>query len=158
MDERTYREALRTTARVTAVFTLVGCGGAIAPDPSERATRPSMGSYLGDAAPPPKPDARTPDARTPDASATDPAFLACNATLGARADGGLATVPGDLACCDVILTHIGKHWEDYSKVAPHVLYACCTLVGSDGGAQPVACTPWGPPMPPAMSFGAELVS
>jgi hypothetical protein len=117
-----YEEALLVTARVTAGLFLAGCGGSIAtPDPAPQPTSTSQ--------PPAKATASSP---MPDPS-QKPLGLACD--------------PPETECCTAILDRIEADWSQYSKTDPKVLSQCCNI---DNNKTRPACTPWGPPMPPAM--------
>jgi hypothetical protein len=86
---------------------------------------------------------------------SDASFSCCIARQKAvfAADAG-ASDPGTLACCNAILSRIDGEYADGSasfsqdySAAGSTLYPCCRDVGNPMGP---ACTPWGPPPPPAM--------
>lgn len=96
--------------------------------------------------------------------ASDDAFARCVAheeqVFGA---GAAASDPTTGACCSAIIDRIDHHpassdasqWSaDYAK-ASSVLSQCCGVAHYPHG---VACTPWGPPPPPAMAARAEEVA
>jgi hypothetical protein len=86
---------------------------------------------------------------------SDATFACCidHETAVFMADAG-ADDPATKACCTAIQTRIDDEFRDggaqfsadYQKATP-VLYDCCRVIGSPIGP---ACTPWGPPPPPAM--------
>jgi hypothetical protein len=76
------------------------------------------------------------------------AFLEPDASLpGGSFDPSAANDPRVVDCCQAIVAHVDQNYSDYSKVPYQELGACCTLLNNPVGP---ACTPWGPPVPPAM--------
>jgi hypothetical protein len=63
-------------------------------------------------------------------------------TLGDAA----AADPTIVACCNAIIQHVNQKPADYTR-AQIEISQCCPLLANPFGA---ACTPWGPPVPPAM--------
>lgn len=74
----------------------------------------------------------------PEASVSDPEVQACCATVIARLDYELRQTIGDPDAAAV-------EQQDEQTAAP-VRWACCQVTPNEGPT----CTPWGPPMPPAM--------
>ncbi len=74
----------------------------------------------------------------PEASVSDPEVQACCATVIARLDYELRQTMGDPDAAAI-------EQQDEQKAAP-VRWACCQVTPNEGPT----CTPWGPPMPPAM--------
>lgn len=83
-------------------------------------------------------------------------LAACDAKLTAlKVDSGgawpptpFAKTPENVACCTAILDEIEKSWQFSTENQ----WACCATTAPDP-EQPfhrMACTPWGPPMPPEM--------
>ncbi len=142
MRPETRRAALRATARLALTVSVTGCQSA---------------AVSGTAAPPA--DLGTParaDVDTaPAACATgggDPGAVACCTRQLDRAlgDGGAAVTAGaDLACCGFLAAQNDLVIADgggFSQNIPHRT-ACCQALGWRGT---ITCTPWGPPVPPAM--------
>ncbi len=117
-----YEEALAITARVTAGLVLAGCGGSVA-----------------DPAPPEPTSTSQPSPQQPPTQASAPAPT--EQPFGLRCD------PPETECCTAILDGIEADWSQYSKTDPKVLSQCCKI---DNTITRPACTPWGPPTPPAM--------
>jgi hypothetical protein len=80
----------------------------------------------------------------PDAAAADPSVLACCAVVVARLDGDWRNSWGPDADAGQAALQ-----RDQAIAAP-VQWACCAETGHPDGP---TCTPWGPPMPPAMPAG-----
>ncbi len=63
----------------------------------------------------------------------------------------------ELACCRVVLTSRDQQGEaPIAGVDPipwNLAYACCLFTDPSDGSFSPTCTPWGPPMPPAMIEG-----
>jgi len=49
-------------------------------------------------------------------------------------------------CCKAVIARVDQSSADYTAAEP-VIPTCCNALGYPQG---VACTPWGPPMPPSM--------
>ncbi len=80
-----------------------------------------------------------------DANITDELIQCCIDTIGAAADAGTLDA-GDVtqvSCCHA-LSATSSLWTDGSWPDP-TLYRCCGVVKTS------YCSPWGPPMPPAMN-------
>ena len=139
MTPETHRLALRAAAKLAlsalVPFAAVACG-------SEEASTPtSASSDLTSAN----------DAGTPKEVALYCAATAPDATPRECCDTELATASfGDdagtdsltLGCCDVLI-HSTQPWSSQQ------LGECCFALGTPHGP---ACTPWGPPVPPAMGW------
>jgi hypothetical protein len=104
------------------------------------------------------------------ATISDTTFDCCASWLGTVGlkDSGIgfpdaaAADPGVMACCAVVVARLDDDWRtswgsdpdagraalarDQALAAP-VQWSCCVETGYPDGP---TCTPWGPPMPPAM--------
>lgn len=94
------------------------------------------------------------DAPPPDASVDSTVFDCCLAFVepyvpeaGGSFDPSAASDPRIVDCCQAIVAHVDQDTQDFVKVPYQEMGACCTLLGRPVGT---ACTPWGPPVPPAM--------
>jgi hypothetical protein len=91
----------------------------------------------------------------PDGGLIDPVMFACCIPFLAQyaPDGGgpfSASAAADLYvenCCLAIIGDVDHNYQDNAKVPFQEMNACCTLLSYPVG---LACTPWGPPVPPAM--------
>lgn len=159
MDAETRKLALRQAAKMVLGVAFVGCGGAIAAEAApDGASDAKTGGY--DAAVAVPKDAGLACNLTPegDAGISESSVACCFAlTESATPDAGFAFDPApwasnpSLSGCCTALYEKGHHSLvsfAYGK-EPHWRYdtcgACAKLVGD-----PSACTPWGPPVPPAM--------
>ena len=122
MSPRARRRGLRAAAAVAAIA-LAGCG-------PKKATPTEA-----------KPDPVEPTAETPAAPATD--FASCEAAV-AEKEAPLAET--DAACCQTMAEHYSADMD--ALLDWETRDACCTLLEWRGSS---ACTPWGPPTPPAMA-------
>ncbi len=161
MDRALRRTALRGAAKVAFGSLMVGCGGMIdttdnvpTPPLSDAATKPSIGTPAGALACTGPVDV--------DASGVDETTFQCclgveRALMGDASpwsvDAGVVTSdPSGENCCNAIIAHIDQVTYDYSAGGT-ALQLCCSAVHHPMGP---ACTPWGPPTPPAMP--SELLS
>lgn len=181
MNAQTHNAALRAAARVAFSVTLLGCGGKAndgilgasgateANNPPEESGSSSIiSSGKGDETPEAKDAGASKthkDAGTNPVDAANPAN-ACGTLLdSAFADAGWLdseTVSPDVRdCCVKELTSgMAKAdpdagWISAGDLGPHG-WSCCQVTnwGSDTHDQKIsmACTPWGPPVPPTMQF------
>ena len=166
MDELTVRRALRAAAKVAFSFSVAGCGGAIAPEAAIDSghvdtTGPGAdGGHvaLSDAASSRDTGVVLASCNEPslgvDASVGDDTFACCRQRVDQamsdaswpRLGDAAASDPGVVMCCNAVILHVEEKPADYAK-ASHEIQPCCQLLHSPIG---VACTPWGPPVPPAM--------
>lgn len=147
MDRETRRLALRQAAKMVLGAAFIGCGGALASEASPDAAADARGPY--DAVPK---DAGLACDVTPvgDAGISESSVACCLAlTESVTPDsGGFDVDPS--GCCHALYEK-GHHSLVSFAYGPshHWRYdtcgSCAKLVGD-----PVACTPWGPPVPPAM--------
>ena len=79
----------------------------------------------------------------PDAAVADPEVTACCAVLIARLDYDQGSAASDPDASVTALQRDGK-------LAAPARWACCSALGHPDGP---TCTPWGPPVPPAMPAG-----
>lgn len=166
------RMALRNAAKVALGTFVAGCGGSIVvgqePDAqSDAKAKPGQDAALVDAIVPEQDAALACTGATEiDAGDVSDETFACCITEVKAATGDASpwddpngpdasTVTNDPAaenCCNVIVARIdnepdgGNAGADYSA-ASDTLSWCCMALKSPMGS---ACTPWGPPMPPAM--------
>lgn len=152
MDTGIRRMALRNAAKVALGSLMLGCGGVIDLSGEDAAVDAAKDA--------PQPDAAPVLACTGpvdvDASGVDQLTFQCclgveQALLGDasafQVDAGV--VKGDPSasnCCNAIVAHVDQVTADYAAAAPS-LALCCRALGYFSGP---ACTPWGPPTPPAM--------
>jgi hypothetical protein len=163
MDKLTHLNALRAAARVAfGVAVLGGCTAAATEEdatPGESDIKSSCGSPSDAGA---KADANA-DAKTDaQADARADAKVSCQALLAASfpdgGDGYLDYVnkkikPGSddvKACCEEALAPANMLNTETGQYR----WSCCGALGANGpGTSPeiaMACTPWGPPVPPKM--------
>jgi hypothetical protein len=173
MDISTRKKALRHAAKVAFGSLMMGCGG------TEGVNGPdAQGDTMVAKDAPAGQDARAQDAQDEgptDAMMVGDGSLACTGEavsvdsgdvteqtfqcclgvieqdLGDSAfpEADASTVTGDPSvdnCCSVVIARVDDNTGDYSA-ADAVLPSCCNALGYPQGP---ACTPWGPPMPPAM--------
>lgn len=57
------------------------------------------------------------------------------------------TEPEVSGCCGVAVAHVNADYQKIEQVGWETLNACCGAIGNPIGP---ACTPWGPPVPPAI--------
>jgi hypothetical protein len=61
---------------------------------------------------------------------------------------GAGKDPNVAACCGAIIAHAYTWEADAGVEVPYdLVYSCCQATGSKA----MACTPWGPPAPPAIT-------
>lgn len=173
MKNHVRNEALRAAAKVAFGALFTGCGGGVEAGnvvldaaPSTDA-RVADGSHAG--------DAETDAAATDDAS-SPPFDAAAACAITTDADGGLSAasqtcclalttanapqpgsppvpggpwggIPALSSCCAALSAAAPLTTYEYGPPmwSPQACQACADTLG-----QPAACTPWGPPMPPAM--------
>ena len=158
--------ALRAAAKVAFSMALIGCGSAASHDPSED---PAYGSDEGTAqtSQGELKKRRTPkgavcDAGKPQATCAQQTTVAakeacCEALLSKQWPGGddwqTSIQPGEggaelAACCQVVAEKVDRSWGNPDAgLGSWPRTQCCSLLGWQGS---MACTPWGPPTPPAM--------
>jgi hypothetical protein len=163
------RLALRNAAKVALGTLVVGCGGSIAvgPEDAQADAKTKKDAAVLDAVVPEQDAALACTGATEvDASdVSEETFQCCVATVksttGDASPWGdpngpdASTVQNDpaaLNCCDVIVARIdnepdgGSFGGDYTTAGDALNWCCIALNYPMGGA----CTPWGPPTPPAM--------
>lgn len=147
MRAETFQRALRATARVACAAALLGCI-AEAPETSDDETDAALEADQfaeADAQWAPEADAAVePDATlVAEADASpDTAREDCEEQLAETfSDPEPAPDDTDVACCDLLVEHADLNTE------PLAQFQCCELLEWPATA---ACTPWGPPCPPAM--------
>jgi hypothetical protein len=137
------RRALLAASKVSLSAVLVtGCGGQVEAPVSD----PSANAGVGGAA-------SVADAAAPDA-ARDCAVL----VQSALADAGESVPYADpalTACCQEVLPR--WNFGDEAKISYEAARACCEVVAGEKWWElgHPACTPWGPPMPPAFDDHAH---
>jgi hypothetical protein len=171
MDPNVKKLALRATAKVALSLTVAGCVGQVsldeaaepeldAPDPG-RITDPV---YAGRTAPAlrPAPDEELAcDAATGQGAPVDAAQVACcDDLVGELAPTGegnweeewqawqaAAADPDVQGCCGVLVAAVEQDSAARATIGWQALSACCDALEFPAGP---ACTPWGPPVPPAL--------
>lgn len=139
MLNETKRRALRAAQQVSFV-TLAACSGQIAVSApaatNEALVDANLNVHASDAAV---------DQHVNDAAIVD-AKPSCSAFQSAlRSDAGVSMAENDARqCCREFFAEGEPEWND------PVTYYCCYESQLEPGEKPIACTPWGPPMPPAM--------
>jgi hypothetical protein len=133
-----------TGGAMTGTTTSTASGGATTTASSAGGAGGTGGSSTVCGAPPP-------DA---DASVGSAVMECCVAFLepyapeaGGSFDPSAANDPRVADCCQAIVAHVDQNYQDAVKVPYQEMGACCTLLKYPLG---LACTPWGPPVPPAM--------
>jgi hypothetical protein len=158
MNTTTRAYALRAAAKAALTFSLTACGGVTEPpDPSDKKAERTI---AGDAAAAqadasPRVDARAAVDLGPcpglvaDAAVSNDSFGCCLTFLEDGADAGVATTRGGEACCGAVVSYVDHATVPgaYGAAEP-VLSACCSSLHPLPVGE--ACTPWGPPVPPAM--------
>ena len=145
MDRHVHLAALRAAAKLTMGISFVaGCSSTDAPAIGSDDTN------LTDHAPTPASDASAPCDGSTDAGAPSCESLLASAfpspawddfrTYRTEAAPLPTATPEVRACCEKITSESEQRWE------------CCNLLGGGDslGSGLLACTPWGPPVPPAM--------
>ncbi len=170
MDLLVRRRALLAAAKVALSFSIVACSAAVE-DPSSQDD--TTNDYLskkkdsGAAAVAHDCGSNAPStlacgiAKTPalDAGKVSNDSLACCTTLvsGKKTDAGegwmalpegVAKDPNVAGCCNALIANAFNWEEDAGVTVPYdLVYSCCQATGSTA----MACTPWGPPAPPAIT-------
>lgn len=158
--EEAARRALAAVARLTILAGAAGCAGNVVVDGSG-STGPAD---PGEATPNEPPEATV---EVPNTDCFDGAFDAsacCGALLSeAFADGAVLSDPTlatdeEKACCELAVGTMDA-WagQDATPFDYGIVSGCCgaELVEDPWNAHP-SCTPWGPPMPPAMPHPFDL--
>jgi hypothetical protein len=145
MRRDAHRDALKVAAKVAlAIGLLEGCRESLAAAPSAPTLAPTETPVV-DTAPATTPDAVAAAPAEPVGKVTD-----CRAVVYAAfpVDGQYPGERKEVAdevrtCCGHLLVAPGgletHHWD------------CCANVDHESEAVAMACTPWGPPVPPAMN-------
>jgi len=136
MRSETHRAALRMASKLALSASVLACNAASTPITAPPAT----------------------ESRPPSPPAPPPEKLSCEKVI-ARAFPTEGKYPGEkqnvsaevVSCCrETLLEHMGG--------APH-RWDCCANVDKTGDNQlHAACTPWGPPTPPAMFARADAIA
>jgi hypothetical protein len=178
MNDDIRRQALRATAKIALSLTVIGCGGTVDVAGSSQTVTDEPNEPIEDPLEP-QPNEPHPDGPDAIGEVTFPEqeeeALVCDAPpVGdevAILDGGKLDCCMDFleptwpeptaegweqwqtamqdpdigACCNVVTAHVGESAEPLADVTWDQFQNCCVATGF---AQ-VACTPWGPPVPPA---------
>lgn len=155
MDRTAYSRALRAAAQVSFVA-LAGCAGAAATEPTDMNEEAACkGGTSGKA--PPRTSAKDAGgaADATSAAAPDAAPLSCDAKLKAafpKGDPDWFDQPdvqnADLAaCCNALAKAIDP--AKPTSTEEFRASGCCSIKDVVEGT--MACTPWGPPMPPSIA-------
>jgi hypothetical protein len=179
MHPSTRHVALRAAAKVTLSAAILGCGGAteaVTVDASDgdatpvrvtthqdaAAARDALAALDAQATPdaPDAPALACPGAvADPTATVAASTFACCTSFLEGSlltADSGVLAVdpslPTTLPCCAAAVAYVDGAPSAFGSVAGPVLASCCHELATVDAGPPVgpACTPWGPPVPPAM--------
>ncbi len=155
MSPEVHRAALRAAAKLALSAAFVGCGS---PDTSSGNDGPSASDYPSSTES--NSDAVRAKKKKKDAGAASECGAQAMTEASCRAEVAKATFPKTASpdglgkpdkrvdattreCCDLIAKAIDKGADDKWKERD----ACCSAIGWRGSA---TCTPWGPPVPPAM--------
>jgi hypothetical protein len=169
MDLLVRRRALLAAAKVALSFSIVACSAAVEdPSPQDDTTndylskkKDSGAAAAHDCGSNHAPTLACGIAKTPalDAGKASNDTLACCTTLvrGTQSDAGegwmtlsasAAKDPNVAGCCDALIANAWNWDEDAGVTVPYDLVSsCCQATGSKA----MACTPWGPPAPPAIT-------
>jgi len=171
--------ALRAAAKVTLSASILGCGGATATEdggllpasqeggaraPFDAAIAVTRGMDAGSRMVGPCPGAT----ESPDGAVSEGTFACCIGYLTAEThDAGGAfpaldgSTPAAHECCATVVAFVDHGgfsvFSDVDAAAyptrEGALQSCCEALSSPDGGPPIgaACTPWGPPVPPAMT-------
>lgn len=160
--EEAARRALAAVARLTVLAGAAGCAGNVVVDPGGAPEAPEPGEAVPNE--PPDETVDIPQAQTGCLEEPADATACCHALLTESfADDELFSDPTaatdeEKACCDLAVT-TADTWEG-PGVPPfeYELVSNCCVTGLVEGAWEVhpSCTPWGPPMPPAMLRSFDL--
>lgn len=136
------RAAIRAAAKAALVAGLAGCGG----DPKPAPAGPSNAATTEPAAPAAAVDCTTllaglATVKQDELPDGDPAKTRPDVYGAVFADRARREAPETQQCCTEELTRSGAQ----SKLR----WECCSALPQDGQVG-IACTPWGPPCPPAM--------
>jgi hypothetical protein len=177
MDYSVFRAALRAAAKVAITTSVVSCGGNVAAITAPR--NDAGGSDVPDAARsvdpvsladtrsscnPPAAASLLPEALHADAGVSEEVFACCASELGTLLDAAAppnveaeaaAGDPEAVNCCAAVVFRLDT---DYRSIGANTLtgdealvgsvrWTCCAFADHPEGP---TCTPWGPPMPPAM--------
>jgi hypothetical protein len=177
MNDSVRRKALRHAAKVAFGSLIAGCGGGLqdaAPDAhpkndvqvsdvqnldAQNDAADASDDVIVDVVKPPWDGslACTGPITDFDASVDEPTFQCCLGVVEqVTGDSGFTVVdagaisgdPSVANCCDAIIAHVDQMSSDYGAASP-TLPSCCNYAQHPTG---VACTPWGPPMPPAVPY------
>lgn len=165
MNRLVFRAALRASAKVAFGAVVAACGGVVGSTAADAAFSDVPQADAEDCDPL-SPSSVLPEGAHADAAAgiTESTFDCCVALLSAVPpnDGGFAfpeaavADPEVQACCATVIARLDyevRQGPDASaaaqkdeRTATDVRWACCQVTPNEGPT----CTPWGPPMPPAM--------
>jgi hypothetical protein len=160
MHLTTRAKALRAAAKVTLSASLFACGGATAQgDAGTGMSHPEGDDDARVATDDAPSGARESGSAALSCTVTDPVsqdtFSCCTGLLGGElGDGGFAFSDAVAAsastheCCSAVISYVNANDQAFEE-GYRVARPCCDVVPDSGGA---ACTPWGPPVPPAMSY------
>lgn len=142
MDERAMQRALLATARIAGVVTLVGCGSArsgapvASPTPSEEVASEEVA-------------AQPADTEVSEVADTDP-MATCEVVLGELKESMRPKLDEDeKTCCTTYVEQLEAGEGALVEAFPDLRWTCC--FGIERQSPSMACTPWGPPAPPAMA-------
>ncbi|MBK8255296.1 MAG: hypothetical protein IPK82_21885 [Polyangiaceae bacterium] len=153
------RRAMAAVARLTMIASAAGCTGQVIIEADDTENVPEPGEVDPADTPDVTVDNPTPDTACFDGEGNDAAC--CSAVLDeAFATNALWNNPAlatadQKGCCEMAVGTMDNWMGDGTTEPPFTfesVNACCGtgLVVNDFSVHP-ACTPWGPPMPPAMA-------
>ncbi len=157
MDLHVRKLALRSAAKVAFGSIALGCGGSlmVESDAATDAADAKNETSTIEAGPLDAALACTPPVEVDGGDPGEEIFQCCLGEVEAiTGDAGFVVAPasevtGDPSldnCCKAIIAHVDNATEDYSAATSGLPTCCNALQGPVGPA----CTPWGPPTPPAM--------
>ena len=180
MNDATFRRALKTTAKIALSLTVFACGGTVdVADQSSASTddppEPERPVYDEEEEEPPvqvyRPEEEEEETLACEAAPVgeevailDTEQLDCCVALlepawpgeGPEAWQEWETTMKDEAvgaCCNIVVAHANESFQLVESLGWQNVQMCCQAAGSPFGP---ACTPWGPPVPPAMGAFADL--
>jgi hypothetical protein len=166
MDPRARELALRAAAKVAFAGSMFGCGNGQSTPPVTGGSPPPTGSPTASSTAVATSTATSTPTSAPtsnvcapkDLTTPTPGEVACctDVVHAAVKGGGGIQSPNEVDCCKALAA-----WNDGQIKAGHgdqesmpERDACCKAMKWGGG---ITCTPWGPPVPPAMALPARSV-
>lgn len=161
MKSSAFLFALRAATKVAFATSVVGCGGVVVVENGETGETESDETFAADdddGSPLPEPIVEPQEECTAPAAGwetyDEPTFDCCVDAITARIEVGPLAFGTEVdeeveGCCgQLVAPNYDSLWAGGPlayDAPPEVLAACCELRHGNAG-----CTPWGPPVPPAM--------